>query len=258
VWDLVRPSAARLPLDVNAPSLGLASPVLPVVPLALIATAVIALVMAARNGGRLRRVALVGVVALVGLLGWWAIDGSRPTGANDQRSWVAGLGAGSVERGGAGVFDHQTYPLRPDEPFTLAMTIRNPGVLPLTILGLDGVQATQPNPYVASIVGLGTVDQPTDDGTVQALSARPEDASVAWPVTLSPGDELAIVLLGRAGPCAEPNGTGSTLPILWVQLTYRVLGIERSEPIGLPSVMWVPAKVTCTVDVPGGTVTYGR
>jgi hypothetical protein len=257
LWDLVRPSAASLPLDVDAPTIGLASPALPFVPLALMATAVIAMLVVARNGGRARRVAIVGLIALVGLGGWWAIDGSRPAEGDHQRSWVAGVGAGSVERGGAGIGDFQTYPLRPDEPFTLGMAVRNPGALPVTILGLDGVQSTQPNPYVASIVGLGTVDQPTDDGTVQILSAKPEDASVAWPLTLSPGDELAIVLLGRAGPCAEPGGTGSTLPIMWVQVTYRVLGIERSQPIGLPPTVWVPAKATCTVQVPGGTVTYG-
>ena len=44
----------------------------------------------------------------------------------------------------------------------MATTIRNPGVLPLTLLGLDGARTSQPNPYVASIVGLGWVPQPTD------------------------------------------------------------------------------------------------
>ena len=75
----------------------------------------------------------------------------------------------------------------------------------MTILGLDGVEPTEPNPYIASIVGLASVDQPTDDGTVQVLSAKPEDASVRWPITLSPGDELAIVFLGRGRPVRGPR-----------------------------------------------------
>jgi hypothetical protein len=258
LWDLVRPPSAGVPLDIDAPTVGLASPVLPLVPLALLATAGLALLVIARNGGKARRVAIVGLMAMVGLGGWWAFDGSRPAADRDQRSWVAGVGAGPVERGGAGLFDLQTYPLEPGEPFTLGMTVTNPGALPITILGIDGVQPTQPNPHVASIVGLASVDQPTVDGTIQVLSAKPEDASVAWPITLSSGDELAIVLLGRAGPCADPDGTGRNLPIMWLQLTYRVLGIERSEPIALPPTVSVPSKVTCTVEIPGGTVTHGE
>ena len=252
-WDLVRPSAAGVPLDVSAATVGLASPVLPVVPLTLLATAVVALLMVARGGGWRRRLTVGALIGLVGFVGWWAFDGSRPT---TNGSWIAGRGAGGIERGGGGLFDAQTYPLQPDAPFTLGMTVRNRGALPLTILGLDGVQHTAPNPYVATIVGLGSVEQSTGDGFVTTLSARPEDTTVAWPSTLAPGEEMAIVLLGRAGPCAEPAGTGSGLPLLHVQLTYRVLGIERSESVGLPVAVFVPEKATCTVDVPGGTVTY--
>jgi hypothetical protein len=254
-WDLVRPSAARVPLDVNAATAGLASPALPGVPLTLIATAVVALLIVARGGGWLRRLTIGALIVLVGFVGWWAVDGTHPT---TNGGWIAGRGAGQVERGGGGLFDAQTYPLQPDAPFTLGMTVRNRGALPMTILGLDGVQSTAPNPYVATIVGLGSVEQPTGDGFVTTLSARPEDTTVAWPSTLAPGEEMAIVLLGRAGPCADPDGTGSGLPLLHVRLTYRVLGIERSESVGLPVALFVPAKATCTVGVPGGMVTYGE
>ena len=225
LWDLIRPPTTAVPLDVNAPTIGLASPVPPFVPVALLGVVIISLVLAARNGRRARRVATVALLVIVGLGGWWAIDGARPSLTG---SWIGGIGAGSIDRGGGGLFDAQTYPLRPDDPFTLGMTIRNRGALPVTILGLDGVQATKPDPFGASIVGLASVPQPIHDGTVQSLSARPEDARVAWPQTMGPGEELAIVLLGRAGPCAEPDGTGSNLPILHVQVTYRVLGIERN------------------------------
>ena len=254
-WDLARPSAAGVPLDVDAATVGLASPALPIVPLTLLATAVVALLLVARSGGWRRRLTIGALIVLVSLAGSWAFDGSRPVAS---ANWIPGRGAGQVERGGGGLFDAQTYPLQPDAPFTFGMTVRNHGALPVTILGLDGVQSTAPNPYVATIVGLGSIEQPTVDGFVTTLSARPEDTTVAWPSTLAPGEELAIVLLGRAGPCAEPAGTGSGLPLLHFQLTYRVLGIERSETVGLPVALFVPEKATCTVDVPGGTVTYGE
>jgi hypothetical protein len=253
--DLVRPAAAGLPLDVDAATIGLASPTLPVVPVTLLATAIVALLLVARSGGWRRRLTVGALIVLVGLAGWWAFDGSRPV---PSANWIPGRGAGQVERGGGGLFDAQTYPLQPDAPFTFGMTVRNHGALPVTILGLDGVQSTVPNPYVATIVGLGSVEQSTVDGFVTTLSARPEDTTVAWPSTVAPGEEIAIVLLGRAGPCAEPTGTGSGLPFLHVQVTYRVLGIERSETVGLPVALFVPSKATCTVEVPGGTVTYGE
>lgn len=254
-WDLVRPSTAGVPLDVSAATVGLASPALPVVPLTLLATSVVALLLVVRSGGWRRRLAIGALIVLVGPAGWSGLDGSRPT-ANG--SWIPGRGAGAVERGGGGLFDAVTYPLQPGAPFTFGMTVRNRGPLPVTILGLDGVQPTGPNPYVASIVGLGFVKQATDDGFVTTLSARPEDTTVAWPSTLAPGEEMAIVMLGRAGPCAEPGGTGSILPLLHVQLTYRVVGIERAESVGLPVALFVPAKTSCTVNVPGGTVTFGE
>ena len=255
LWDLVRPSSAPVPFDMNAEAIGLASPTLPFVPVTLLAIAVLALLLVARNGARRRRLAIGGLMLLVGLGGWLALDGARPTPGS---SWIAGVGAGAIDRGGGGLFDAQTYPLQPEEPFTFGMTIRNGGALPMTILGLDRVQSTQPNPYVAAIVGVGSVEAPTEQGYVLTLSARPEDATVAWPLTLAPGHELGIVLLGRAGACAEPGGPGSNLPFLQVQLTHRVLGIERSEAVGLPVALFVPSKSTCTVEVPGGTVTYGE
>jgi hypothetical protein len=255
LWDLLRPATPGTPLDVDASSVGLSSPSLPFLPVALLCGAVVSILLVAWKGGRGRRMATVALLVVVGLGGWWAFDGSRPS---PTESWIGGLGAGPIDRGGGGLFDAQTYPLRPGDAFTFGMTIRNRGALPVTMLGLDGVQATHPDPYVASVVGLADVPQAIDDGSVQTLSARPQDARVAWPQTIGPGEEMAIVLLGRAGPCAEPGGTGGNLPILHVQVTYRVLGIERSEVVGLPLAVFVQEKAPCTVQVPGGTVTYNE
>ncbi len=256
--DVLRPPADVVPMEVGASAVGLANAAVPVVPITLLGLAAVAIAMLVQGRGRAGRVAILGLVASVALVGGSAIFNSRPDADSDQHSWVAGFGAGPVEHFGPySMSDAVTYPVRPDEPFTFASTVRNPGPLPITILGLDGVQGTEPNPFVASIVGLGWVVQPVDDGTIHVLSGMPADASVAWPITLAPGEELGIVLLGRGGPCASPEGTAGNLPIMWVKVIYRVLGIERSEAVGLPAAILIHAKTPCTVkQADGGFITY--
>ncbi|MBA2299498.1 MAG: hypothetical protein H0W22_01865, partial [Chloroflexi bacterium] len=82
------------------------------------------------------------------------------------------------------------------------------------------------------------------------------DASASWPVTLAPGEELAIVLVGRAGPCADAAGAVGTLPLNHIGLAYRALGIRRTSEVGLPAVLFLTSKSPCTVQVPGGEITY--
>jgi hypothetical protein len=172
-------------------------------------------------------------------------------------SWASSPNIADQSRVLDGLTDTLTYHLRPDETVTLAGIVRNPGVLPVTIVGLDAVRPTGANPHVASIVGLGWVPQPVDDGRVHLLSAQPAATSVAWPITLGPGEEAAVVALVRAGPCAEPAGNGPVLPLTNYTVRYRVLGIERTAVVGLPATAFVTARNECTVDVPGGSITYG-
>jgi hypothetical protein len=89
------------------------------------------------------------------------------------------------------------------------------------------------------------------------LAAAAEAASAAWPVTLAPREELAVLVLARAGVCAEPSGTGPVLPLFRFPVRYRALGIEQTTDVSLPADMFVAAKARCTVEIPGGTVTYG-
>jgi hypothetical protein len=199
------------------------------------------------------------LVLVAGLTGyaWVALGATRPVARDIDIGWASSPNGKIVSREFGGIQELLAYDLSPGETFTFAGIVRNPGILPLTILGLDGTRATGSNPHVATIVGLGWVKQPSDDGRIQLLSAAPESVSVAWPLTLAPGDEAAIVVVGRGGPCAEPGGTGPVLPLVRYAMTYRVLGVERSEEIGLAAPLFVAAKVSCTVQVPGGTVTYG-
>jgi hypothetical protein len=218
--------------------------------------ALAALIVYARQGRWRRRIGILGLVLAVGWTMSAVVDHTRPTNPSQDRGWVTGDPEAEVFRNAGGVGEHLTHRLAPGEPFTYATVIHNPGLLPLTILGLDGVRTTQPNPYVASIVSLGWVIQPTGAGPITTLSARPEDASASWPVTLRGGEALAIVIVGRAGPCADANGTVAAFPLGFVDLRSRVLGFERTTEVGLPSVMSFTSKDPCTVEIPGGTVTY--
>ncbi len=252
VVDLALPRSLA-PLDVTADGVGIARVGLNLVPFALIGVALVGLITYALRGRWRRRSAIVLLVAVAGWTSVVIVGHTAPTSPDKGRAWVAG--AGGETRVHSAIYQDVTYRLNPEERFTFAMTIRNPGVLPLTILGLDRIRSTEPNPYIASIVGLGWVIQPVD-GAITALSARPEDASSSWPVTIRPGEELAIVLIGDAGPCASPDGTGGDLPLAWIPVAYRVLGIEQSVEVGLRAPLYFPALDPCTVPLRNGSITY--
>ena len=252
VVDLVLPRN-HAPLDVTADGVGIVRVGLNLVPFALIGVALVGLITYALRGRWRRRSAILLLVAVAGWTSFVVVGHTTPTSPDAGRAWIAGDGGETKALNP--IIQEVTYRLNPEERFTFAMTIRNPGVLPLTILGLDGTRSTKPNPYIASIVGLGWVIQPLD-GAITALSARPEDASSSWPVTIRPGEELAIILIGDAGPCASPEGTGGGLPLMWIPVAYRVLGIEQTVEVGLPAILTFPALDPCTVPLRNGTITY--
>jgi hypothetical protein len=256
VVDLLLPARTDVRLDPTIDGVGVARGGLSIVPIVLVGIALGALSMYARQGRWRRR---FGVLTFAVLVGWTTsvvVGQTMPAIPATDRGWVAGEGGEVVWRGVAGLGEQVAYELDPGDAFTFATTIRNEGFLPLTILGLDGVRTTQPNPYVVSIVSIGWVVQPTDNGQVTYLSAKPGDASASWPVTLGSGDELVIVVVGRGGPCADAGGTITDLPLTHVDLAYRVMGFQRSTEVGLAAILSFPSRSPCTVQVPGGTITF--
>jgi hypothetical protein len=256
VAELLLPAPTDVRLDPAIVGVGVTRAVTPVFPLILVAIAVGGLIVYARRGHWRRR---LGVLALVLTVGWTmstVIDHTRPEPAGRDNAYVASDGGTVAWRNPVG-HEQLVYALSPGDSFTVATTVRNPGVLPMTILGLDGIATSELNPHLVSIAGVGWTVQPTDDGTVTLLSARPEDASASWPVTLAPGEELAIVLVGRGGPCADPAGSAVALGLTRFKMAYRVLGFERSTELGMPVIVAATQKDPCTVEIPGGTVTYG-
>jgi hypothetical protein len=255
VMDLFVPATTSVRLDPSLDGVGVRSATLSLVPITLVGVLLASLVAYARQGRWRRRFGVLGLVVVVGWAMSVAVGDTMPVSRDRDRGWVSDGGEVAFTTGG--LMENVTYRLAPGEPFTMATTIRNPGALPLTVLGLDGIRTSQPNPYIASIVSLGWVPQPIE-GSITYLSANAEDASASWPVTLAPGEELAVVIVGRAGPCAEPQGIVTDLPLTHLGLRYRVLGLERTTDVGLPAVVFVTGKSPCTVEIPGGTVTYGN
>ena len=245
IADLVRTPDPSVPFDPSRETVGIATPAAPIVPGALLAIGVLALMAYALQGGIRRRLAVIAAVILILGSGWLAVDASRPTGRQQDIAWVASQNGHVTSHGLDGLLDTVTFDVAPGETFTLAGVVRNDGVLPVTILGLGGETSAGGDPRVASIVGLGWIPQPVAGGHVVLLSAHPESASSGWPVTVAPGSELAVLILGRGGPCAEPGGTRPVPPLVSMTLTYRVLGIEQTEPIGLPATPFVSAGESC-------------
>jgi hypothetical protein len=244
--DLINAPDTSVPFDASRHTVGIATPGAPILPAVLLAIALLALMAYALQGGTRRRLATIAVVILIFGSGWIAVDASRPMGRQEDIAWVASPNGRVSSHGLDGLHDSVTYDVAPGETFALAGVVRNDGVLPITILGLDGETSTGGDPRVASIVGLGWIPQPDGADHVVMLSASPDAASSGWPVTVAPRSELAVLILGRAGPCAEPGGTGAVLPLVSMTVTYRVLGVELTEPVGLPATVFISARASCS------------
>ncbi|MEX2182831.1 MAG: hypothetical protein WEC14_00125 [Chloroflexota bacterium] len=252
---LLQPPPAGASLDPATDGQGVAAPAMPVGTLVLVGGALAAVATDAVRGSRRRRLGAGVVVGLVVVIIVPTVIGTRPDLGPIDRPWAVWPSDAIVERGG-GWLEFVTLPIGPTDPFTVAFQIHNPGALPITLLGLDGPLDPNASVHAASLVSLGWLPDPAAVRGDLVLSARPETAVVAWPITLAPGDRLILVVMGRGGACAEPGGTGGSLPITSVPLAYRVLGIERTTDVGLPATLFIAARKGCTAPIPGGFVTY--
>ena len=154
--------------------------------------------------------------------GMYGVSPGRETGPQDDSMGVAVTG---------------------DQPFTLVLTVTNVSRLPLTVLGLQRPEVPEgaSGPILtARFVGLGIQPPGTPDG---AQTTR------FHPVTIGPGEELDLAVLGMAGACAVPSpgpdGSGGyaldTVPLVYEQLTIQhaedfpiplSVGIATSDPCG--------------------------
>jgi len=229
--------ATSRPVDLSASGFGVTGSPPPIVALGLLVATVLLLIVLATRLGRagwaLISLVVVGVLAFMFIV---AVEQPEPGSAS-----ATGLGFEKRESAGPqGIFDFDYYPVATGEPFTLSITVRNPGPLPMTILGLGGT-FDKPGPGFVSgleVVGLGTR---SDD----LLSGSPSGAEEFQAVRLDEDEEVQLLVVGRGGTCAagplvtvESVATVTHLPI-----AYSVLGVSRIAEIGLPSVVAVPTRV---------------
>jgi hypothetical protein len=155
-----------------------------------------------------------------------------------DRTWGDGLGHTSGPTDGA--LRLSTYQIGTGEPATFGFALDNTGALPVSILGyaeepiVDGFQLVD---LGARIVGLGSIPETPATPNVN-------DAVVAWPLRVGPGERVFLTVVVRGGPCAlggdaETQGEDATL-IHDVRVVYRVAGWTRVATVQLPIVVTVP------------------
>ncbi len=195
---------------------------------------------------------LCGVVVVVGVGIVWRLRTVLRTGPARGAALVAivvliavarsygdsiALGEGSVFVEGLGW--QQTVPNGPTEAayfpgdggtFSFGMAIANTGPVSITIKGLARPDSPQFN---VALVGLGRSPTPLDLSNGNELVVDPSKLVPFEPVTLAPGEETFITVLGQAGSCALAPGDAYEV---WqgpaeVPLVVEVAGYEWIDAV---------------------------
>ncbi|MEU8074951.1 hypothetical protein AB0B31_05830 [Catellatospora citrea] len=133
-------------------------------------------------------------------------------------SWNVGEGA---------VFEEATrnvavHELRPGIAVQIAVTVRNPGPLPIA---LDEVALNSPDVAVDAVTMLEHAGQ-------SAECCRPEDATAFRPVTVGPNDQIMIWLALRVTG-VSPYPPCSGFAVETADLRYHVLRFPRTQSLPL-------------------------
>jgi hypothetical protein len=225
------------PLDLSATGFGVAAPASPVLALGmLVATLALLMILAARigrAGWAILGLVVIGILAIA-----LTVVNLRPVAGSGS---ATGLGFERRESAGPqGIFAVDYYPVGADEPFTFSVTIRNPGPLPMTILGLAET-FTKPGPGFVpglEIVGLGTRGGSTINGI-------PGGAAEFEPVRLATNEQVQLIVVGRGGTCAAGSleAMESVAILTHLPIAYSVLGANRVVEMDLPATVMVPTLV---------------
>ena len=121
-------------------------------------------------------------------------------------------------------------PLTPGESFRLVVSVRDRGILPVTLVGLGTAAHRSP-------VVLDSIELLRDPN---AIDASPT-ASVPFQATgIASGQELNVVVSGHVVACKAAHA-GKTVRVKKVSLRYRVLALGHTALVKLAS----PLKVAC-------------
>ncbi len=120
-----------------------------------------------------------------------------------------------------------TIVLAPDGRVYVATIVRNDGVFPVTLLGLDETPAPHDQPYAASSIGLG-------DGK----TANPAAAAAFTSVALKPGAGVGIFVVYEPNArltCANDTDTPSRATAFGpIPLRFSTYGVESTQAIEIP------------------------
>ncbi|GAB4051140.1 hypothetical protein GCM10028775_26470 [Catellatospora paridis] len=133
-------------------------------------------------------------------------------------SWNVGEGA-VFEEASQGVAVHE---LRPGNTVRIAITVRNPGPLPIAV---DEVALRSPDVAVDAVTMLEHAGE-------SAECCRPEDAGPFRPVTVSPDDQVMIWLTLRVTG-ANPYPPCSGFALEAADVSYHVLRFPRTQSLPL-------------------------
>jgi hypothetical protein len=132
---------------------------------------------------------------------------------------------------------------------TFGLAITNPGRVPITLKGLGRPAGED---YETALVGLGRSVTAVDLSDGNTLVTDPGKLAPFEPVTLAPGEETWVVVLGATGACilspGEPyeGASGQTeIPVVLDEFGY-----EWTERLTLPETVWVAIKLGCVAQAP--------
>jgi hypothetical protein len=128
----------------------------------------------------------------------------------------------------------------PNQPTAVVFDVRNPGLLPITLLGVveDPNLSAGTNRWTA--VWLGRNSNVIGDF---------EDAGLFAPRTVAPGDNLVVYLVGRSSRCAYGPGGESAQDVggytnrgRTLRLAYSVVGLAGTADLTLPMEIVEPIR----------------
>ncbi len=216
---------------------------LTVVPWAIAGVGGVLLAVVALTGGRVRRIAAVAGVAVLATAAH-ALSSHPGFEMGNSIGPRMGLDV-RVEPPPAGEGPDVWYlTAEPGGPVVLAFDVRNPGPLPIRLLGV--VQGKGP---VSSFPRWTAVWLHED-----ANGGMPgeEEAMPFRPLEVPPDGHVVLYLVGRAGSCAfgpsfrlDDAGTGAFASSRHVRIAYAVLGLSSVGEVELPVTLAQPQSEEC-------------
>jgi hypothetical protein len=192
----------------------------------LIAAAISAVLIVLAFRRDIRREKYAAGLASVVLLAGSSIVSNQP-GPTFGDSWGP---SGGIEVGPSadGTVDPRIYYIvaAPGDNFSVNFNVRNDGSLPVRLLGVHQNIVEEFSGPTWTSVGVG-FDDHSSGGMDEMITFEP--------VELAPGDDVDLLVTGRAGPCAAGTPESSSgWSVMQIKLVYSVFGLSWTTVPELP------------------------